>query len=263
MAYTYDTLIPRNQPKAKPATPITANGENPTAAARQTMQKLYGSVQPQSVVQPNSQMGVLNQQQDQYEQQAYVDFQRFMNYLKLGQAAQGQTVSAGDKIKAQANYQTQLGDINTKYAGLKAAAAEEERTKAETKAEKDRLAAEAAADEETARIANEQNAWVSLIQNRIETVMGDFDVDETTGEYTQEDWQKLWALYESGKGKLSKSQQEMMEYYLNTLPHKAESTEQDNNGSPSGSKEQSPVKQVTKDFWEELANAIGRGNFGQ
>ena len=253
MAYTYDTIIDRNKNKAEPARPVVKTDANPTTTARQTMQNLYGGVQnPPASVQPNSQLGYLNQQQDQYEQQAYTDFQRFMNYLKLGQAAQGQQLSAGDKIKAQANYQTQLGDINTKYAGLKAAAAEEERTKAE-----------AAADEENARIANEQNAWMSLINNRIETVMEDFDVDKTTGEYTQEDWQKLWALYESGKEKLSKSQQEMMEYYLNTLPHKAESTEKDNVVLSSGKAEQSPVEQVTKDFWEELANAIGRGNFGQ
>ena len=165
-------------------------------------------------------MGLLNQQQDQQSQEAYISFQRFMNYLKMGQSAQGQQLTAGDQIQAQSNYQNQLNQIGSDFASKKTAVLQEEQTKADSlKATKDaETEAERAAAEE--KLVQDQNTWASLIQDRLDNAMSGFNVDEETGEYSYADWQKIMNIYNLAKGKMSVSQQEMMEFYLNSIPHK-------------------------------------------
>jgi len=116
-----------------------------------------------------------------------------MKYLNFANAAQGgQTLTAGDKIQAENNYQSQLMNIDKMYK-----------------------------TDDDAVIAEQQEYWNSLLRDAIDQKMGNFEVNEDTGEISADDWQSLWKLYEGKKDKMNEFQQEVMEFYLNTIDHEA------------------------------------------
>ena len=151
------------------------------------MQNLYGKVEQNPVVTPE-----INTEEDKAKQAAYIDYQKLMKYLNFANAAQGGgTLTAGDQIEAQNNYQSQLRAIEGQY-----------------KNENN--------DEET--IA-QQEYWGNLLRATIDRKLDNFEVNEETGTISAEDWQSLWTLYEGKKTKMSEFQQEVMEFYLNTIDH--------------------------------------------
>lgn len=183
---SYDEDIVKGS--GKTATPVTASG--------QTLQNLYGKVAETSGVGQE-----INTEKDAAKQAAYVDYQRLMKYLNFANAAQGgQTLTAGDKIQAENNYQSQLMNIDKMYKPNETG-------------------------EDEAVIAEQQEYWNSLLRDTIDQKMGNFEVNEDTGAISAEDWKSLWTLYEGKKDKMNEFQQEVMEFYLNTIDHDAETAE--------------------------------------
>lgn len=118
-----------------------------------------------------------------------------MKYLNFANAAQGgQTLTAGDKIQAENNYQSQLMNIDKMYKPNETG-------------------------EDEAVIAEQQEYWNSLLRDTIDQKIGNFEVNEDTGAISAEDWKSLWTLYEGKKDKMNEFQQEVMEFYLNTIDH--------------------------------------------
>lgn len=187
---------------------VSKSAKTPVSTAGQTLQNLYGSVEQNHSVTPE-----INTQEDLAKQSAYIDYQKLMKYLNFANAAQGGgTLTAGDQIEAQNNYQSQLRSIESQY-------------KDDT------------SDEET---AVQQDYWNSLLRDTIDQKLGNFEVNEETGTISADDWNSLWSLYESKKSKMSAFQQEVMEFYLETIDHdETESTviEQGNEGSGLAGKE--------------------------
>ena len=196
----------------------------------QTLYDLYNT-EKQAGEAYGQRIGDIDKQADFQNQQAYILAQKLQKYLGLTASAQGQKgIAAGDLIAANADYQNRLGSIASEMQGYRQDAEAGKQTALSTaKSQAQQSLAEiygrqaqSAAQEETQvgmQTAAEQEQWHYNIDNVINQKLGAIQVDKKTGEYSAEDWQSVWDLYEQNKGKLSESQQQMMEFYLNNLDH--------------------------------------------
>ena len=201
-----------------------------TWQAGQTLYDLYNT-EKQAGEAYGQRIGDIDKQADFQNQQAYILAQKLQKYLGLTASAQGQKgIAAGDLIAANADYQNRLGSIASEMQGYRQDAEAGKQTALSTaKSQAQQSLAEiygrqaqSAAQEETQvgmQTAAEQEQWYYNIDNVINQKLGAMQVDKKTGEYSAEDWQSVWDLYEQNKGKLSESQQQMMEFYLNNLDH--------------------------------------------
>ena len=188
----------------------------------QTLYNLYNT-EKQTGEAYGQRIGEIDKQADFQNQQAYILAQRLQKYLGLTAAAQGQKgIAAGDLIAAQTDYQNRLAGVAT--------AAEGYRQEAYDTKQNAITAAQSGTQEQLSQLYAQQEAsgtadqeqWYATVLGTIENKAGLLEVNEDTGAYSYEDWQSLWKLYEDNKGKMSESQQQMMEFYLKNIDHEDE-----------------------------------------
>ena len=196
----------------------------------QTLYNLYNT-EKQAGEAYGQRIGAIDKQADYQNQQAYILAQKLQKYLGLTAAAQGQKgIAAGDLIAAQTDYQNRLAGIATTAEGYRQEAHDTKQNvlsaaQSGTQNQLSQLYAQQEAGEtanQEQRYATEtanQERWYETVLGTIENKAGLLEVNEDTGAYSYEDWQSLWKLYEDNKGKMSESQQQMMEFYLKNLDH--------------------------------------------
>jgi len=199
----------------------------------QTLYNLYNT-EKQTGEAYGQRIGEIDKQADFQNQQAYILAQRLQKYLGLTAAAQGQKgIAAGDLIAAQTDYQNRLAGIATTAEGYRQEAHDTKQNvlsaaQSGTQNQLSQLYAQQEAGEtanQEQRYATEtanQERWYATVLGTIENKAGLLEVNEDTGAYSYEDWQSLWNIYEDNKGKMSESQQQMMEFYLKNIDHEGE-----------------------------------------
>jgi hypothetical protein len=211
----------------------------------QTLYNLYNT-EKQAGEAYGQRIGAIDKQADYQNQQAYILAQKLMKYLGLTASAQGQKgIAAGNLIAAQTDYQNRLAGIATTAEGYRQDAVSGKQTalstaksqaqqslaeiygrQAQSDEQRKLLEEQSQAQEETRvgmQTAAEQEQWYYIIDNVINQKLGPMQVaNEDTGAYSYEDWQSLWNIYEVNKGKLSESQQQIMEFYLKNIDHEDE-----------------------------------------
>jgi hypothetical protein len=199
----------------------------------QTLYNLYNT-EKQAGEAYGQRIGAIDKQADYQNQQAYILAQKLQKYLGLTAAAQGQKgIAAGDLIAAQTDYQNRLAGIATTAEGYRQEAHDTKQNvlsaaQSGTQNQLSQLYAQQEAGEtanQEQRYATEtanQERWYATVLGTIENKAGLLEVNEDTGAYSYEDWQSLWKLYEDNKGKMSESQQQMMEFYLKNIDHEDE-----------------------------------------
>ena len=211
----------------------------------QTLYDLYNT-EKQAGEAYGQRIGDIDKQADFQNQQAYILAQKLQKYLGLTASAQGQKgIAAGDLIAANADYQNRLGSIASEMQGYRQDAESGKQTalstaksqaqqslaeiygrQAQSDEQRKLLEEQSQAQEETRvgmQTAAEQEQWYATVLGTIENKLGPMQVaNEDTGAYSYEDWQSLWKLYEDNKGKMSESQQQMMEFYLKNIDHEDE-----------------------------------------
>lgn len=185
----------------------------------QTLYDLYNT-EKQTGEAYGQRIGDIDKQADFQNQQAYILAQKLQKYLGLTAAAQGQKgIAAGDLIAAQTDYQNRLAGITSAAEGYRQDAYDTKQnaiTAAQTGTQ-DRLSQLYAQQE--ARGTVDQEQWYATVLGTIENKIPSLQVNDDSGAYSYEDWQSLWKIYEDNKGKMSKSQQQMMEFYLKNIDH--------------------------------------------
>jgi len=163
------------------------NGTN-TLPEGQALYNLYGEQQSAGNAYQQA-LPQVNRQEDYLNQAAAINQQRLYKYLKMTSAARGQQISSGDMIQAMANYQNLLGNIS--------ATAEDQ-------------------------LATNQEQWYGMLYDTMGEKLQYMQVDPETGNYSFDDWNKLWKIYEQNKGKISEEQQAYLEFYLQNIDHGVE-----------------------------------------
>lgn len=194
-----------------------------TWAVGQTLYNLYNT-EKQTDTALENQKKQIDIQQDYATQQAAIMNEKLQKYLKMAYAAQGAQVPGGDLIAAQNNYLNQLGQIGTEYTGLK--------TQAEQEAALAKQTAQGTAQQNLATIYGQQGSqeeqekeqqkliYQSAIENTLAQMASGFEVDEETGEYKAEDYEKLMEYYLKNKEYLDETAQKYIEFVLeNDYPH--------------------------------------------
>ena len=192
----------------------------------QTLYNLYNT-EKQAGEAYGQRIGAIDKQADYQNQQAYILAQKLQKYLGLTAAAQGQKgIAAGDLIAAQTDYQNRLAGIASAAEGYRQEAYDTKQNAitAAKSGTQERLAQLYAQQESSGTADQEQ--WYATVLGTIENKLGPMQIaNEDTGAYSYEDWQSLWKIYEDNKGKMSKSQQQMMEFYLKNIDHEEEVAE--------------------------------------
>jgi hypothetical protein len=191
----------------------------------QTLYNLYNT-EKQTGEAYGQRIGEIDKQADFQNQQAYILAQRLQKYLGLTAAAQGQKgIAAGDLIAAQTDYQNRLAGVASTAEGYRQEAYDTKQNAitAAKSGTQDRLSQLYAQQEASGTADQEQ--WYATVLGTIENKAGLLEVNEDTGAYSYEDWQSLWKLYEDNKGKMSESQQQMMEFYLKNIDHEDETSD--------------------------------------
>ena len=195
-----------------------------TWQAGQTLYDLYNT-EKQAGEAYGQRIGEIDKQADFQNQQAYILAQKLQKYLGLTASAQGQKgIAAGDLIAAQTDYQNRLAGVASTAEGYRQEAYDTKQNAitAAKSGTQDRLSQLYAQQETVAEQlqAQQNSVYQTAVANTLAQMAAGFEVDEDTGEYKAEDYEKLVAYYDKNKNHLDQTAQEYIEFMLeNDYPH--------------------------------------------